>query len=240
MSPNRSSALHFCRKWRESFERRRLQNLLSKALFKSILCFQFASSGRSLAPVALERLALRRTALSRDRRRVALCGPPRQRPGRARGLFFDPPPRRRSGLWFCKGLSLSMYSVRAVWSYSAYALCVRSLSLSLAVSFCIFLYLLKVWHTGRVVWRGVSRVSAETRSGSGRLGRWLVSARVRGGALEVVARHVPSGATALCLARAKLWTQLGQLHAPLEWMSLRCVFGLCWDFVKETGVCVCV
>jgi hypothetical protein len=79
-----------------------------------------------------------------------------------------------------------------------------------------------------MLWRSVIKLACGTACSrdvkhdpAGRVGleRWLASARRIDGRIELEARHVPSGAKALCITDIGSWFDLGQLKAPLQWLS---------------------
>ena len=79
-----------------------------------------------------------------------------------------------------------------------------------------------------MLWRSVVKLACGTACSrdfkedpAGRVGleRWLASARRIGGRIELEARHVPTGASARCVTDIGSWFSLGQLRAPLQWLS---------------------
>jgi hypothetical protein len=83
-------------------------------------------------------------------------------------------------------------------------------------------------NTNRMLWRSVVKLACGTacprdlkEDPEGRVGlqRWLASARRIHGRIELEARHVPTGAKALCMTDIGSWFSLGQLRAPLQWLS---------------------
>ena len=83
-------------------------------------------------------------------------------------------------------------------------------------------------NTNRMLWRSVVKLACGTACSrdfkddpEGRVGleRWLASARRIDGRIEFEARHVPTGAKALCVTSIESWFSLGQLRAPLQWLS---------------------